>query len=87
MESRIDDTPLNLEKALKRCVAMVVGRMRSYECFWKRWVNTARYRKQPNVVGQKHREKKVLRQQPDGSCEVHDAIIQLARDLGLKGNY
>ena len=87
VESRIDDVPLNLEKALRRCVAMIISRIRSYEFFWRRWVRTSRYRKEPNVVGQKHQDKKVLQQQPDGSCVVHDAILQLARDLGLKGNY
>ena len=87
VSSRVDDTTLDLEKALKRCVAMIIGRIRSYETFWKRWVNTSRYQREPKMIGQKYREKGVLQQSPSGECAVHDAILKLAADLKLTGRY
>ena len=38
----------------------------------------------PNQIPRKHRNKKLLRQNADGEYEIHDAILQMARDLKLQ---
>ena len=83
MNARIENTPLNLEKALKRAVAMIIGRLKAYGKRWRDWVLAGRNHRQPRGIGRKHRNKKLLTQQADGDYEIHPAIERLARSLDL----
>ena len=92
VQSRLDAKPIDLEKALRRTVAIIIGRLRAYGKRWKRWVHTGRFRRnekgavEPRVIPQKHRDKKVIRQRADGEYEISGALWQLATDLGLQRN-
>ena len=62
---------------------MLIGRLRAYGGKWKEWVETSRLRTRPNTISQRHRNKKVIRQEPNGEYSIHNAIWDEARQLGL----
>ena len=81
--SRVEDRPLDLGKALKRVVAMTISRLRAYGYGWRTWCDSGRYRGTPNVIPRKHSNKAVLTQTPEGEYEISDVIWQLTSDLGM----
>ena len=62
---------------------MLIGRLKAYGVKWADWVRASRLRTNPNGIG-KHRDKKLLFQEADGSYSIHDAIMDMADTLGLK---
>jgi hypothetical protein len=62
---------------------MLIGRLRAYGKKWADWVQASRLRTKPNTISRKHRNKKLIYQQADGSYEIHDAILEKAKALGL----
>ena len=62
---------------------MLIGRLRAFGKRWKNWVHAGIQHRQPRIIGVKHRDKKLLTQDYDGSYSIHPAIWQLARDLNL----
>ena len=84
VNSRVEGRTINLENALKRMISMLIGRLRAYGKRWRDWVQASRWRAKPNQIPRKHRNKKLLRQNADGEYEIHDAILQMARDLKLQ---
>jgi hypothetical protein len=80
---RVEET-LDLDKALKRTIAMLIGRLRAFGRKWKDWVHARMHHKQPHIIPMKHRNKKILTQDEVGNYEIHDAIWDLASDLGLR---
>ena len=83
IHSRVDNVALDLEEALKRTVSMVISRLRAYALFWSKWVNASRYRKKPNRISQKHSNKKVITQKPNGTYAIHPKLWELASKLNL----
>ena len=83
VHSRVEGMTLDLERALKRFVSMLIGRLRAYGRKWADWVVASRKRANPNGISEKHRDKKLIEQDVDGSYEIHPAIMQMAKDLGL----
>jgi hypothetical protein len=86
VESRIDKVPLDLEKALKRCVAMLIGRLRAFGKRWKDWVHSGIQHRQTKIIPLKHRNKELMTQDEYGEYTIHPAIWQLAGDLNLIAN-
>ena len=84
VSSRIENRTIDLESALKRAVSMLIGRLKAYGVKWADWVRASRLRTNPNGIGRKHRNKKLLFQEEDGSYSIHDAIMDMADTLGLK---
>ena len=84
VSSRIENRTIDLESALKRAVSMLIGRLKAYGVKWADWVRASRLRTNPNGIGRKHRDKKLLFQEADGSYSIHDAIMDMADTLGLK---
>jgi hypothetical protein len=84
VKARIDEETLDLDKALKRVIAMLIGRLRAFGRKWKDWVHAGMHHKQPHIIPMKHRNKKILTQDDVGNYEIHDAIWDLASDLGLR---
>ena len=78
-----ESVPLDLEKALKRAIAMIIGRLKAYGKRWRDWVQAGRHHRQPRSIGRKHRNKKLLKQDEDGEYEIHSALWRLADDLNL----
>ena len=83
VRSRIDNTPPDLERALKRAVGMIIGRLRAYGSRWRLWVETGRYLTPPRAIPRKHHNKGVLTSDAQGNYTIHDAIWQLAQSLGI----
>ena len=83
VNSRVESRTIDLDKALKRAVSMLIGRLRAYGLRWKVWAQASRYRSQRNKIGKKHRNKKLLFQTEDGNYIIHDAILGMATYLRL----
>jgi hypothetical protein len=83
VNSRIEGRTINLENALKRVISMLIGRLRAYGKKWADWVRASRLRTSPNTISRKHRNKKLLYQNADGSYEIHAAIMAKAQNLKL----
>jgi hypothetical protein len=81
--SRVEDTTLDLEKAFKRLVAMIISRLRAYGYRWRTWVGSSWFRHQPNVIGRKNLDKKLISFTPDGEYTINEAILKIAKDLEI----
>ena len=66
VNSRVENRTLDLERALKRAISMLIGRLKAYGKKWREWVVASRHRTTPNTISQKHRNKKLLRQGAGG---------------------
>ena len=75
--------PLDCERALKRTVAMLIGRLRAYGSRWQGWVADGSLQQQPRSIPRKHRNKKLLVQNQDGGYAIHPAILAMAQQLNL----
>ena len=80
MDSRV----LDLENALKRTISMLIGRLRAYGRRWEIWVESSHNRTKANIIPEKHQDKKILFQGPDGEYEIHGAILDYAKKLRLR---
>ena len=83
VQSRVDGTPLALDKALQRATAMIISRLRAYGIQWKQWVGATRHTSKPGAIPRKHRNKKVLTQDKHGTYTIHPSIMAKARTLNL----
>ena len=83
MSAYLDNHALDLEKALKRALAMILGRLKAYGARWEEWVVTSRYREKPNMIPSRHRNKKVIQQKAGGDYEIAQTLIDEAKRLGL----
>ena len=83
VNSRVEGRTIDLEKALKRAVSMLIGRLRAYGLRWKVWAQASKYRSKKNKIGKKHRNKKLLFQTEDGEYIIHDAVLDMAKYLEL----
>jgi len=83
VKSRIDNKPLDLEAALKRTVAMIIGRLKAYGGKWKRWIAKTRHQRKPGVIPRNKQNKKVMTQNAHGEYTIHRAILEKAEELGL----
>ena len=83
MHAHLDKVPFDLEKALKRVLALTIGRLTAYGARWREWVDTSRLRTAPNTIGLRHRNKALLRQEPDGDYSIADPLVDAATRLQL----
>ena len=60
VRSRVEALALDLDKALKRYVAMIIGRLRAYGAKWRRWVDKSRHQRDQNIIPRRHQDKKIL---------------------------
>ena len=83
VNSRIEDTLLKDETALKRAVSMIISRIRAAAGSLRSNIEASRNQRRPKVIGRKRRDRKVMTQSADGSYTIHPALLQLADRLGL----
>ena len=83
VQSRVDGTPLALDKALQRAISMIIGRLRAYGVQWRQWVGATRHTSKPGAIPRKHRNKKVLTQDKHGTYMIHPSIMAKAKALDL----
>ena len=75
---------LNTESALKRTIAMLIGRLRAHAAKWTRWVRTGQYKKNPRLLAQQYCQRTMIILEPlMDEYEINDPIIQIARRLKL----
>ena len=83
VRSRVDAIRIDLEKALRRAVAMIIGRIKAALSFWKSRVQTTRYQRRSFEISEKRRDRKIAYQEADGEYRLHQDLLSLATDLGL----
>ena len=83
VRSRVEALTLDLDKALKRYVAMIIGRLKAYGAKWRRWVDKSRHQRDLNTIPKRHQDKTILRSNPVGEYDIHDAILHAAHRLQL----
>ena len=64
--SRIEQKPLDTEKAYKRLISMLISRYTAEAEFWKSWVQQAHFSYDPRMIPLKHRDKTVYSQDLEG---------------------
>ena len=75
---------MDLERALKRAVAMIIGRLRAYGGRWKEWVSVGEGQRVLSAQSHANTEdKQVLQQDGEGNYTIDDAIWALAQKLGM----
>ena len=72
--SRIEQKPLETEKAYKRLISMLISRYTAEAEFWKSWVQQAHFSYTPRIIPQQHREKVVYSQDMEGYYEISSVI-------------
>ena len=57
VNSRVENRTIDLERALKRAISILIGRLKAYGKKWREWVATSRYRTKSNAISRKHRRR------------------------------
>lgn len=83
VNARVESHSLRTEKALKRCISIIIGRLRAYGLFWKNWVIAGRHSCNPRIIPRKHQEKILLTQDDEGNYCIHEALLAMADELEL----
>ena len=83
VKSRVDQKQIEDQKALKRAVSMIIGRIRAAAGTRRKKVESSQYQRTPHAIGKKQLDRKVVSQAESGEYDIHPAILRLADDLGL----
>ena len=81
VQSRIDDRRPNLEKALKRTVAMLIGRITAYGEKWRLWYLKQQHTTQSKKVPLQHRDFKLVTVDENAQYIINPALMQIHEDL------
>ena len=83
-QSHIEDKPLDTEDALKRTIAILIGRLKAHAAKWTRWVRTGQYKEEPRQLAQRHCNRTMIELETDMSdYAIADPLTQIARHLKL----
>ena len=81
VKSRIDDKRPNLETALKRTVAMLIGRVTAYGEKWRLWFLKQQHTTTSKKVPMKHRDFKLVTVDENAEYEINPALMEFHQDL------
>ena len=62
---------------------MLIGRAKAYGRKWGRWVDTGQYVKDPRMIAEKYREKKLLEMDIEANYAINPHLEAMARSLQL----
>ena len=74
---RINDKPLNLAKAYKRLVTMVISRVKAYGQKWYRWYTRIRniQKKKSKTIPQKYQKRIIISSKKDGTYTLNSILL------------
>ena len=81
VSARIESTEPDLEKALRRTVSMLVGRVKAYGEKWRRWHLRNRHTTKKSVIPLRHRNYKMIEVEEDGTYHVHEGLTAFLETL------
>ena len=71
------------QRALKRTVAMLIGRANAYARRWIRWVDTGQWISTPRGIAEMYRDKKLLFMDENAWCVISSHLEDMAKSLQL----
>ena len=74
--ARIEDTTLDLNKALRRTFALLISRVKAYGEKWKLWYNKQRMQAHARIIAAKYRQLALIDQDEEGKYTVANALIK-----------
>ena len=72
--ARAEDREPDLETALKRMVAMLIGRVTAYGEKWRRWFVKQQHQSDPKVIPERHRRYKFIDTEYDGTYIIRGIL-------------
>ena len=81
VRARVEDTEPLLEKALKRTVSMMIGRVKAYGEKWRRWHLRNRNTTRNNIIPLRHRNYKMIEVEQDGTYYVAEELTAFLEEL------
>ena len=81
MGARAEDREPNLEGALVRMVAMLIGRITAYGEKWRRWFVQQQHQSDPKEIPEKHRSYKLITTEADGTYEINQKLLDFHKNL------
>ena len=79
--SKIQERPLNLERALLRTFQMIISRLRAYGLRWKRWSIKNSNISQKWIIPESYRDRGLIKQTFDGDFSLNKTLFQIALSL------
>ena len=79
--ARAEDREPNLEGALVRMVAMLIGRITAYGEKWRRWFVKQQHQSDPKEIPKKHRKYKFITTEADGTYEINQKLLDFHKKL------
>ena len=74
--SRVDDVPIDLQRAYKRTLQLTISRLRAYGEKWKLWCNKNRHTGLKSIIPVDKRDRTVIEQDMEGDYQLHPILIQ-----------
>ena len=82
-KSRIEQKQIDLAKAYKRCIQILISRVKAHASFWERWVHKAIHATRPHLIPEKHRENLLFQQEIMGEWSISNTLLDEAKRIGL----
>ena len=79
--SKIQDCPLNLERALRRTFQMTISRLRAYGLRWKRWSIKNSHTSLRWTIPEPYRDRGLIKQTFDGDFTLNKTLFRIAYSL------
>ena len=79
-EARIDETPINLTKALIRTIALIHSRVTAYGEKWKLWYNKQRCRTKSLTIAERYKHFKLIEVEDDATYTINPELEKLWKE-------
>ena len=80
---RIEGGTFDPKRALKRAVAMIIGRAKAHGKKWGRWYDTGQYIKEPRFLAERYRKKVLMDFDEEANYAISSRLLAEARKLNL----
>ena len=74
--SRVDDVPIDLQRAYKRTLQLTISRLRAYGEKWKLWCNKNKHTGLKSIIPVDKRDRTVIEQDMEGDYQLHPILTQ-----------
>jgi hypothetical protein len=78
---RADEKEFDINRPLKRCLAMIHSRVTAYGEKWKKWFNRIRHTTKAQLVAKRHQRYKLIKVEQNADYELNKAIAAALEKL------
>ena len=71
---RVDEKEFDINRPLKRCLAMIHSRVTAYGEQWKKWFNKKQHTTKAKLVAKRHQNYKLIKVEQNADYELNKAI-------------